>query len=212
MAEARLPRCRPARARRDPPPLLRRRAPPRLLPDPGPPQRERRATGEQRASEPPASRRRSRSGARGSQGAEKGAPGKSSAPPLADSTVRVARPPGREGRGRGRQGRGLAKETEAGRKSPRGGADPLPSDSGVGIPSPIFLDVEAGNLHLRTPWRRGHNPTTFGSEGGGVWSPRNLVCRRRHLGNQVTFAEGGWFRSLGPLGLRKETAVDLDTV
>lgn len=131
-----------------PPPLLRRRAPPRLLPDPGPPKRKRRVAGEQRASELPASRRRSRGGAKGSRGAEKGAPGRSSAPPLPDSAVQVARPPGREGRGRGRQGRGLAKETEAGRKCPNGGADPLQPNQGVGIPSPIFLDGETGSPYL----------------------------------------------------------------
>lgn len=49
-------------------------------------------------------------------------------------------------------------------------------------------------------------PEPVGSEGGGGWSPRNLVCSRRHLGNQDTLAEGGWFWGLGPLGQREEAA------
>lgn len=47
-------------------------------------------------------------------------------------------------------------------------------------------------------------PEPVGSEGGGGWSPRNLVCSRRHLGNQDTLAAGGWFYGLGPLGLWEE--------
>ncbi|MEJ1287041.1 potassium voltage-gated channel shaker-related subfamily member 7 [Cricetulus griseus] len=64
---------------------------PELLPPLWPPAGKHMVT--ERASELPASRRRSRGGAKDSRGAEKGAPGKSSAPPLADSAVQVAQPP-----------------------------------------------------------------------------------------------------------------------